>query len=1303
MKSFSLLRTNVGLSANVKIVVDSGAKIFLDSIDSDPLLSSSNFKKKHISPSDYINDVWANYFRNFPKELIFKIKFDSDNGLMFQNFENQIDSIYLSGASNIGNNKDYTEEFEFFAPLWIEKNGVPKCFVIFRVDGPGLVEVTKENFREQILDKLKFVTYYDLKGDNSISEWMKKNYEDNDQFPISSLWIDFRDSEFSYWSGIDLSTGLFTSKSSILNSFLLNEQPYFDFQKMIFEMWGNSGLVHPNILNLSFLFDDQPATRNNLRKWSLNRYFGFYFEDIILDQGISLYQPDLLSPNIVIDQNNILSSTSSSSPFLEEWRIRDFTWIQILGQFYKVEKKLTEDSYQWQIISSSSFSGLTASSLNTNIWAINNSNELKIKNTEYPCDVQSNEKDVSILNFDSADVWGILIDQKFHRIRKKTESTYEVVSDGGFRFTGDKMEYFINFPSESGVTTVDLLGDDSKPKTFGIYKFKFLEIKDFDTDVTDTIYSRYQYEFNDSVNIKTDERKMYLTDGKDTTSPRDFEKFDFSNQVSYLPAASEYTSNDETFRVDNSELTDLWRKNSVFVKWGFKNSLSTNDYPYLLNNSLRSESFNKSINSFDSVPSRLSRNLDYFYTINADGKSYSFFSVNIQDDDKDYFFDLSQYYSTEDDYFVNFFGKTSSYYPNIVKKNYKWSKFNIGNDRVPNITLFNGIKFSLSNLQSIQLESQSINNINTLNQNTFDDWKFSILLDRSEFQYFVVEKCEVPCGIPETNRIVKIPTYLVPSDIISGTYGFIKDYFSSWKILSESEIQAENFTYSGQLIPNICNYTYPLSYVVSACGVTSSSTYSLLVPGYISASGYGFTQSDLCWQLTDPTVPPLNCLGLTTISSSLKLTEDFCQYCQDNEIGQYVTPTPTITPTPTNTPTNSQTPTVTSSSTPTETPTSTITPSQTITTSETPTPTNTQTASESPTLTPTPTNTETPTPTETSTPTNTQTASESPTLTPTPTNTQTASESPTLTPTPTNTETPGSSPSETPTETPTPTNTQTASESPTLTPTPTNTETPTDTPTETPTPTNTETPTETPTPTNTQTGSESPTVTPTPTNTLTPTQLPGPVFFVDAGTNSSYSGTGSIWFDLSGNGYDMTIIGPTYDPSDSGSFLFDGTNDYMSSSLVTNQVNNITMESWFNTSNSSQAGQMILYNGSDASVNGYGISVNNESTTDTKLRVLYGGVAWIDTGATISSNTWYQGTMVISGSNLKVYLNSTLVYDSTTSIPNTPTLHTEIGRNDFAALRYFNGRISINKIWPRSLNSSEVISEWNTYKGRYGY
>jgi hypothetical protein len=951
MKSFSLLRTNVGLSANIKIVVDSNYSLYLDSIDSDPILSSSNLKKNPISPTDIISNIYSNYFKNFPKELIFKVKFDNDKSLMFQNFENQIDPLYLSGASNIGNNKDYSEEFEFFSPLWIEKDSIPKCFVVFRTDGPSLTEITKENFAQQILSKLKFVKYFDLRGDNKLSDWMKANYEDNDQFPISSLWVDFRDLEFSYWSGIDLSTGLFASKSSILSSFLSNEQTYFDFQKMVFEMYGNSGLVHPNILNLSFLFDDQPATKNKLRKWTLNRYYGFYFEDIVKVDGISLYQPELLSPNILIDQNNIISSTSSSSPFLEEWRIRDFTWIQIKGEFYKVEKKQIDGNSSWQIISPNSFSGLTGSSLNTNIWTINSNNVFKLKSTEYPCDIQTNEIDVSIPDFDSADIWGISIDDKFYRIIKNKENSYELLTDGGFRFTNNIGEYFINFPDTSGITTFDLSDRDGKPKTFDIYKFKFLEIKDFDTDISDTIYSRYQYEFENDLNLKTDENKFYLRDYKDRTNPRDFEKFDFSDQISYLPVSSEYTSNDETFKVENNTLTDLWRKNPIFTKWGFKNSLSTNDYPYLLNNSLNSEIFNRSVDTSSSIPDRRTRNLDYFYTINSDGNTYSFFSLNVQDENIEYFFDLEKYISTEDDYFKSFFGKTSSFYPKKIKKNNKWSKFNSGTRNIPNLTLFNGIKFSLSQIDSINLDSQSINRLNTINNNIFDDWKFSIILDKSEFQYFVVEKCEVPCFVTEPTKIVKIPSYLVPTDIITATYGFIKGHFSYWKIKSESEILAENFTFSGDLIPNICNYTYPFSYIVNACGVTYSSTYSLLVPGYINASGSGFLDSGLCWQLSNPTVPSLNCLGLTTINQSLVLSGNFCQYCQDNGIGQFVTPTPTPTLTSTVTPTNTQTPT----QTPTETSTPTVTP--TVTPTETPTPTITETPTETPTVTPTPTQT----------------------------------------------------------------------------------------------------------------------------------------------------------------------------------------------------------------------------------------------------------------------------------------------------------------------------------------------------------
>ena len=45
MRSFSLLRTNVGLTTNIKIVVDSNYGLYLESINSTNKLESTKFKK----------------------------------------------------------------------------------------------------------------------------------------------------------------------------------------------------------------------------------------------------------------------------------------------------------------------------------------------------------------------------------------------------------------------------------------------------------------------------------------------------------------------------------------------------------------------------------------------------------------------------------------------------------------------------------------------------------------------------------------------------------------------------------------------------------------------------------------------------------------------------------------------------------------------------------------------------------------------------------------------------------------------------------------------------------------------------------------------------------------------------------------------------------------------------------------------------------------------------------------------------------------------------------------------------------
>ena len=54
------------------------------------------------------------------------------------------------------------------------------------------------------------------------------------------------------------------------------------------------------------------------------------------------------------------------------------------------------------------------------------------------------------------------------------------------------------------------------------------------------------------------------------------------------------------------------------------------------------------------------------------------------------------------------------------------------------------------------------------------------------------------------------------------------------------------------------------------------------------------------------------------------------------------------------------------------------------------------------------------------------------------------------------------------------------------------------------------------------------------------------LMYVDAAKSDSYSGSGTNWNDLSGNGRNMTLTnGPTFTSGTPSYFTFDGTNDYV--------------------------------------------------------------------------------------------------------------------------------------------------------------
>jgi hypothetical protein len=49
---------------------------------------------------------------------------------MSSDFSNQYDELYQFGARNIINNKNYKEEYEYFAPLYIDKINYLKTFIV---------------------------------------------------------------------------------------------------------------------------------------------------------------------------------------------------------------------------------------------------------------------------------------------------------------------------------------------------------------------------------------------------------------------------------------------------------------------------------------------------------------------------------------------------------------------------------------------------------------------------------------------------------------------------------------------------------------------------------------------------------------------------------------------------------------------------------------------------------------------------------------------------------------------------------------------------------------------------------------------------------------------------------------------------------------------------------------------------------------------------------------------------------------------------------------------------------------------
>ena len=748
--SFSLLKTNVGLTTNVKVMVSDNG-LYLESIDSRSELSNISYKKFYFDKKSYYDELIPVFYDGLNNTIAFHIKDDNDYNLMFTDFSKQYDDIYHAGCRNITDNKAYIEDFECFSPLYIKKGKLPTTFIIFRIDGPGLINLNKDNFQSEILDNLKVIKVIDLSTLTDIGYWLNKNYGNNKFFPDSPFYMDFRDLEFSYWNGISYKNGGYTKIGYYLDSFVNDENTYSDFEKHIYDGYMQNSVVFPHILNLSFLFDDYPATPTISREWSLNRYMGFYLDSFDLVKSVNAYTLPKLNNDLKITNGNIIISISNFNQFIDLYENIEYPFIEIIGLFYKVEKisasfesmvgqkikindKLYIDgisnvnNYIYKVISDVDFTGLTNSSINNNTIIFDADNTLYLQNLT----------DL-IPDYNLASVWVIEIDNIYHRIKSIGNNNYQLLTDYAFSSESNILSYWINYPILDKNIINLIPSANNSPISFNIYRCNFTDIVDFETSVVNTPFSKYEYENNTSLSI-TDEVKMYRDNSDSSNIPVEKDNFIINSTKTYIPCSSEYTANNELFSLTNNVLNNLWKKNTKRVKWGYMGSISSNDYPYLLNNSFLSEQYNKTTNTNSYLPNRVDRNLDYFYSINASTQSYDFYSLNIQDDDPYFFFSVYEYAQnfSNYDYFQSFFTK-KSYFSNgeYVKNTQKYSLFNYSEPNIPNSTLFRGIKFNIYDVSSIVVNQNNINqnltiqNINTTCNNNYYNWKLSILFSKN--------------------------------------------------------------------------------------------------------------------------------------------------------------------------------------------------------------------------------------------------------------------------------------------------------------------------------------------------------------------------------------------------------------------------------------------------------------------------------------------------------------------------------------------------------------------------------------------
>ena len=214
----------------------------------------------------------------------------------------------------------------------------------------------------------------------------------------------------------------------------------------------------------------------------------------------------------------------------------------------------------------------------------------------------------------------------------------------------------------------------------------------------------------------------------------------------------------------------------------------------------------------------------------------------------------------------------------------------------------------------------------------------------------------------------------------------------------------------------------------------------------------------------------------------------------------------------------------------------------------------------------------------------------------------------------------------------------------------------------------------------------------------------GLILNLDAGDASSYSGSGTTWTDLSGEGNHLTLSGsPSYSTDNGGYLNFDGSNDYgyFSSSITNFAGNEMTFSVW-NYGIQAKSSSIIYL---DDSTNNRMLNVHLPWGNNTVF--FDKGGSGYDRIQKYASNSEYQGwhhwafTANASTGSMKIYLDGSLWHSGTGKTKTIANITGNTKNIAKSSSQYHRGYISNLQLYNQELSASEVSANREVHLSRF--